>query len=157
MTGAPPERFRFQDGVLRAAASRLRRRLLVTLGATAAVVIAMYEGALRRHGASWATLGFALGLLLVLAALTLGRRMRRLHARWASFSVSLDVSSVERRVQGSPTVRIARADVVAVEEGARGIVVRDRDGRGLLVPREIDGYDRIRAALEEWVPPRTAA
>lgn len=150
MAGAAPERFQFRDGVLRAAASRLRRRLLLTLAATAAVVLAMYEGALRRHGAGWGTLAFALGLLLALAALTFGRRMRRLHARWSSFSLSLDDIGIERIVSGFPPMRIARADVVELEEVARGIVVRDRAGRGLLVPREIEGYERIRAALVGW-------
>jgi hypothetical protein len=29
-------------------------------------------------------------------------------------------------------------------------VVRDRSGRALLVPREVEGYERVRALLLAW-------
>jgi hypothetical protein len=31
--------------------------------------------------------------------------------------------------------------------------VRDRGGASILVPREIEGYDRARSLLVEWAPP----
>jgi hypothetical protein len=148
------ERFRFAEPVLHAAARRLRRRLAATLVATAAVVTAVWAAALRPQGAGWGTLAFSLALLLALAALSLRRRVRRLEARWSSFAVVLDEGGVAREVAGAAPVRIARADVEAVEERAAGIVVRGRGGAALLVPRDVEGYDRAREALAAWRPAR---
>jgi hypothetical protein len=145
-----PERFRFTEPVLHAAERRLRRRLGATLVATAAVVVAVWALALRPQGAGWGTLAFSLGLLLALAALSLRRRIRRLGARWSSFAVTLDDDGIAREVSGFPPLRVARADVEAVEEGAAGLVVRGRGGVALLVPREVEGYARLREALAAW-------
>jgi hypothetical protein len=145
-----PERFRFREDVLRAAASRTRRRLLASFGAAAALVVALWAGVLRPEGARPATLGFALALLAGLAVLSLRRRLRRLHARWSSFVVRVEEDAVSREVSGFPPIRIARAEVAAVEERAAGVIVRDRAGRSLLVPREVDGYERVRGLLEGW-------
>jgi hypothetical protein len=145
-----PQRFRFRDDVLRTAASRTRRRLLATSAAAAAAIVAVWAGALRAQGAGAFTLGFSLALLALLAFLSLRRRLRRLHARWASFEVRLGVDAIARDVDGFPTVRIARADVARIAEHDAGIVVRDRGGTSLLVPREIDGYERAREVLAGW-------
>jgi hypothetical protein len=37
-----------------------------------------------------------------------------------------------------------------VEERAEGVVVRDRSGRSLLVPRELEGYERVRGLVSAW-------
>lgn len=147
-----PERFRFRADVLRAAAGRTRRRMAVTLVATAAVVAAVWATALRPRGGGWGSLAFALALLLALAALSMRRRMRRLHARWETFEVVLADDAIERTVSGFPRVRIPRADVEAVGERTDGLVVRGRGGVALLVPRELEGYARLRAALAAWAP-----
>jgi hypothetical protein len=145
--------FRFREDVLRAAASRTRRRFATTLVATATVVVAVWATALRPRGAGWGSLAFSLALLLALAALSMRRRMRRLHARWRSFEITLDGEAISREVSGFATLRIARGEVEAVGERADGIVVRARGGAALLVPREIDGYVRLREALAAWAPP----
>ncbi len=144
------ERFRFRGEVLRAAAARTRRRFAATLLVTAAIVVALWSAALRPKGAGWGTLAFSLGLLLALAAFSIGRRMRRLHARWGSFEIALGEDAIAREVAGFPPLRIARADVEGIGERADGIVVRARGGTALLVPREIEGYARIREALAGW-------
>lgn len=144
------ERFRFREDVLGAAAARTRRRFAATLVATAAIVAAIWSAALRPKGAGWGTLAFSLALLLALAAFSLRRRMRRLHARWASFEIALDEDAIARQVSGFPPVRIARAEVEGIGERADGIVVRARGGAALLVPRDIDGYARLREALAAW-------
>jgi hypothetical protein len=148
----PTERFRFREDVLRAAAARTRRRLATTLVATAAVVVAVWSAALRPKGAGWGTLAFSLALLLALAGLSMRRRMRRLHARWGSFEIVVDEVAISRQVSGFAPVRIARADVESIGERADGVVVRGRGGAALLVPREIDGYARLREALAGWAP-----
>ncbi len=146
-------RFRFREDVLRAAASRTRRRLLTSLLAAGAVVVAMWAGVLRPRGASAGTLGFAAALLALLAIVSLRRRLRRLVARWSSFHLTIDAESVAREVEGFPAIQIARAEVASVEERAAGLVVRSRAGAALLVPRELDGYERARDLLVAWSPP----
>jgi hypothetical protein len=148
----PTERYRFREEILRDAARRTRRRLALTLLATGAIVVAVWATALRAQGAGAGTLVFSLALLSALAAVSMRRRMGRLHARWASFEVRLDDDAVVREVVGVAPVRIARGDVLAVEERPEGLVVRGRSGAALLVPRELDGYARAREALARWAP-----
>jgi hypothetical protein len=145
-----PERFRFRDDVLRAAASRTRRRLLVSFAAAAAATAALWGGVLRERGARPASLAFALALLTLLAFLSLRRRLGRLHARWSSFEVRVEADGISRVVSGFPPIRIARAELAGVEERAEGVVVRDRSGRSLLVPRELEGYERVRGLVSAW-------
>jgi hypothetical protein len=97
-------------------------------------------------------------LLLVLAAFSYVRRMRRFRARWASFEIALENEAIGRAVIGFPPVRIVRAEVAAIEEVGAGLAVRARDGRGIVVPRELDGYERVRDALAGWraITPRPA-
>lgn len=147
------ERFRFRDDVLRSAASRTRRRLLLSIAAAALAIVGVWAVALRPQGAGPRTLAFAIVLLAVLAALSLRSRLRRLHARWSSFEVTVDDEGVGREVAGAPPIRIARADVASIEERVEGLVVRDRAGRSLLVPREVEGYARACALLTGWLPP----
>ena len=149
----PPERFRFREDVLRAAAARTRRRFATTLVATAAVVGAVWSAALRPQGAGWGSLAFSLAFLLALAAFSMRRRMRRLHARWDSFEIALEDGAISRQVAGAAPLRIARADVEAVGERPDGLVVRARGGLALLVPRDVEGYARLREALAAWTPP----
>ena len=143
----------FREDVLRAAAARTRRRLLLSLLAAAVAVVGLWGAALRPRGASPGSLGFALALLALLAFLSLRRRLRRLVVRWSSFQLTVEEDSVAREVEGFPAIRIARADVESVEERAQGLVVRSRSGQALLVPRELEGYERARELLAAWSPP----
>jgi hypothetical protein len=152
MLPTPAELFTFREESLLRAASRTRRRLAATVAATGAIVVAVHAAAFGGQGSGLGTLAFSLALLGALATATLVRRMRRLRARWTSFAISLESEAVSRRVDGFAPVRIARAEIASVGEGPRGLVVRDRAGRALLVPREIDGYDRLRSALAAWAP-----
>ena len=149
----PDERFRFRDDVLRTAASRTRRRLLVSAIATAAAVAGVWAAVLRPRGGTVGSLVFALSLLVLLVFLSLRRRLRRLHARWSSFEVAVGEAGIGREVEGFPPLAIPRADVAAIEERAAGLVVRGRSGASLLVPRELEGYARVRALLVAWGPP----
>ena len=149
----PDERFRFREDVLRTAASRTRRRLLLSVLATAAAASGVWAAALRPRGGTVGSLVFALALLALLAFLSLRRRLRRLHARWSSFEVAVGDAGIGREVEGFPSVAIPRAEVAAVEEHAAGLVVRGRGGASLLVPRELQGYERVRALLAGWAPP----
>jgi hypothetical protein len=147
-----PQVFRFREDVLRSAESRTRRRMLVSVSVAAAVIAALWGAALRPQGSRPGTLAFALAVLAVLALVSLRRRLRRLDARWSSFEVRVEDDAIGREVAGFPPVRILRADVAAIEERTVGLVVRDRAGRSLLVPREVDGYERVRELLGGWRP-----
>jgi hypothetical protein len=148
-----PQRFRFREDVLRAAASRTRRRLLVSVAAAALAIVGLWAGVLRPQGARASSLVFALVLLAMLAFFSLRRRLSRLHARWSSFEIRLDADAIAREVSGFDPIRIARVEVAAVDERAGGLVVRDRAGRSLLVPRDIEGYARVRDLVAAWRAP----
>lgn len=151
----PEERFRFPEDALRAAAGRTRRRLAATLAVAAAGVVAFWGAILRSEGATAGTLVFALAFLVVLAAFSMRRRMRRLHARWGSFEVTIGPDAVARDGVGAPPVRIGRADVAAIEVRPEGVVVRSRSGAAVLVPRGVERFDRARDLLDAWAPPRS--
>ena len=144
------ERFRFREDVLGAVAASVAANRRRVRRATAAIVAGVWALALRPRGSPSRTLAFSLGLLLGLAALSLGRRMQRLHARWSTFEIALDEDAIARTVSGYPPLRIARADVETVGERADGIVVRGRGGAALLVPRDLDGYAQLRETLAGW-------
>jgi hypothetical protein len=142
--------FRFPEVVLGAAASRTRRRVFVSAGLVAAAAVALWAAVLRPRGSGPGAAVFSVALLLLLAFVSLRRRLRRLHARWASFEVTVWPDAVGRTVEGFPPVRIARADVASVGEVDAGVLVRDRGGNAVLVPREVEGYERARAVLAGW-------
>lgn len=146
------ERFRFREDVLRDAASRTRRRILLTLAATAPLVAIAWAWTLRRGGSGYGTLAFALALLLVLAGLSARKRLGRLHARWATFAIVLGEEEIRREVEGFPPARIARSEVTAIEELPQGLVVHGPAETSILVPREVAGWERIREALSRWAP-----
>lgn len=147
------ERFRFRDDILRTAASRLRRRILLAFVATGTAAVGLWAAVLRPRGDGPGTVLFAALLLVSLAFFSLRRRLRRLHARWSSFVVTIGDEGIARAVDGFAPVAIPRADVVGVEERPAGLVVRGRGGASLLVPRELEGYERARARLAGWSAP----
>jgi hypothetical protein len=143
-------RFRLRPEASRATARRMNRRFAATVVAVVLLVLAAYAAGMRDSGRGLDVLVVPFALLLVLAAFSYVRRMRRFRARWASFEIALENDAIGRAVIGFPPVRILRTDVASIEELRSGIAVRARDGRGVVVPRELDGYERIRDALAGW-------
>lgn len=143
-------RFRLRPEGSRATARRMNRRFAATVVAVVLLVLAAYAGGMRDSGRGLDVLVVPFALLLVLAAFSYVRRMRRFRARWASFEIALENDAIGRAVIGFPSVRILRTDVASIEELRSGLAVRARDGRGVVVPRELDGYERIRDALAGW-------
>jgi len=150
MTPAPEGRFRLRAGAMAAVAARMNRRFALTAAMAFALLVALAFGMLRGDGSGPRTLVFGLLLLLALVALTYRRRVRRFRARWASFEIALEPEAIARTVEGYSPVRIARGEVTALEEHAAGVTVRGAGGKGLVVPRELEGYDEVRAALAGW-------
>ena len=142
-------RFRLRPEASRATARRMNRRFAATVVAVVLLVLAAYAAGMRDSGRGLDVLVVPFALLLVLAAFSYVRRMRRFRARWASFEIALENDAIGRAVIGFPPVRILRTDVASIEELRSGLAVRARDGRGS-VPRELDGYERIRDALAGW-------
>jgi len=148
-----PERFRLRADAMSALRRRHDRRFAATLLAATFLVVVAFVSGLRGGGlGGWGTLLIGLGLLAALATWSYRRRVRTFRARWESFTVALGDDAVSRTVEGHPEVRIARAEVAAVGEAPAGLVVRSRGGHALVVPREIEGYDRLRSALSAWGP-----
>jgi hypothetical protein len=148
-TSGGETRFRLSTEAWSAHARRMNRRALVLVGATAAVVIAIWAGVLRDRGAGPGSLLLPLGLLVAFAGLSHLSRMRRSRGRWEGFLISLEPDAIRRELPGFPTVTLARREIASVEEGPRGVAIRAGDG-ALLVPRELEGYERFRAALAAW-------
>lgn len=143
-------RFRLRPDASRATARRMNRRFAATFVAVVLLVLAAYAAGMRETGRGLDALVVPFALLLVLAAFSYVRRMRRFRARWTSFEIALEEDAIGRVVVGFPPVRILRADVTAIEELPAGLAVRARDGRGIVVPRELDGYERVREVLAGW-------
>src|SRR5512133_3687346 len=115
---------RLRPDASRATARRMNRRFGATVVAVVGIVLAAYAGGLRdRRGPDVLVVPFA--ILLVLVVVSYVRRMARFRARWASFEIALGEDGIARAVKGFPTVRIARADVSAIEEVPAGLAVRD--------------------------------
>ena len=129
----------------------MNRRFAATVVAVVLIVLAAYAAGLR-DGRGIDALAVPFAILVVLVVLSYVRRMARFRARWASFEIALGEDAIARDLAGFPKVRIARAEVDAIEEIPAGLAVRDVHGRGLVVPRELDGYEGVRAALAAWRP-----
>jgi hypothetical protein len=149
MRPAEPLRFQLDPAAFTAEARRVRRRAAALAAATALVLLGVWAGVLRDRGAGPGSLLLPLALLALLAGFSHRTRMRRSLARWRGFAVVLEDDAIARELPGFPTVRIPRAEIATVEDGPRGVAVRSRD-RALFVPRQLDGYERFRAALEVW-------
>jgi hypothetical protein len=130
---------------------RMNRRFAVTVALVLLLVLAAYAAGMR-EGRGVDALVVPLAVLVVLVVWSYRRRMSRFRARWAAFEIVLGEDAIAREVPGSPGVRIPRDDVASIEELPLGLAVRDRAGRGLVVPRELDGYAEVRERLAEWRP-----
>jgi hypothetical protein len=148
------ERFGLRPEAMKGMARRLVLRFALTAGAAALLVVAAFASGLRGPDGGAGPLVLGLGLLALLAAWSFRSRTARFRARWASFRVVLEEAAVSRTVEGYPEVRIERGDVASVGEAAAGLVVRARAGPALVVPRELEAYDRVRAAILAWRPPQ---
>lgn len=152
MSSAPEGRFRLRADAMAAVAGRMSRRFAITAGMAFALLLVLAFAMLRGDDSGPRTLVFGLLLLLALVALTYRRRVRRFRARWASFEIALEPGAIARTVAGYPPVRIDRGEVTALEEHAAGVTVRG-GGKALVVPRELERYPEVRAALAAWRRP----
>jgi len=147
---AEPERFRLRADAMAGMARRLNLRFALTVATVAIIVIALFSAGLRDREGGYGALTVGLGLLALLAFWSWRSRLTRFRERWGSFTVLLEPDALGRTVKGYPDVRIPRAEVASVGEAPAGIVVRARGGAAIVVPRELEGYERVRAAVKAW-------
>jgi hypothetical protein len=152
MSASDEERRGLRAEAMQGMARRLGLRFALTVGAAALLVVAAFASGLRGADGGAGPLVVGLALLALLASWSFRRRRARFRARWASFTVVLEETAVSRTVVGVPEVRIERGEVASVGEAPAGLVVRARAGPALVVPRELEAYDRVRAALLSWRP-----
>ena len=149
---AEPEHFRLRADAMAGMARRLNLRFALTVATVAIIVIALFSAGLRDREGGYGALTVGLGLLALLAFWSWRSRLTRFRERWSSFTVVLEPEALGRTVKGYPDVRIPRAEVTSVGEAPAGIVVRARGGAAIVVPRELEGYERVRAAVSAWKP-----
>jgi hypothetical protein len=149
MRPSEPLRFRLDPAAFPIEARRMLRRTLTLFAATALVLVGAWAGILRERGAGSGSLLLPLALLALLAGLSHRTRVRRAHARWSGFAVALEGDAIVRELPGLAPLRLRRDEITLVEEGPGGVAVRARE-RAVLVPRQLEGYERFRAALEAW-------
>ncbi|MFO0581504.1 MAG: hypothetical protein U0229_04455 [Anaeromyxobacter sp.] len=145
-----PETFRLRADAMQGMARRLNLRFLLTVGAVALIVVALFSAGLRDQEGGYRALAVGLVILAVFAYWGWRRRLTRFRERWASFTIVLEPDALVRTVVGYPETRIPRAEVASVGEAPAGVVVRAKGGQAIVVPRELDGYDRLRAAVASW-------
>lgn len=153
---APARRFRLVPEAHRAAMARMTRRFAVTVALVVLLVLAAYAAGMR-EGRGLDALVVPFAVLVALVVWSYRRRVSRLRARWAAFEIVVGEDAIAREVPGFPPSRVARDDVASIEELPLGLVVRDRSGGALLVPRELDGYREVRERLAAWRPIATPA
>jgi hypothetical protein len=149
--GALARRFRLVADAHGSAMRRMNRRFGVTVVLVVLLVLGAYAAGMR-DGRGVDALVVPIAVLVVLVVWSYRRRMSRFRTRWAAFEIVLGEDAIGREVPGLPSVRIPRGDVASIEELPLGLAVRDRAGRGLVVPRELDGYDEVRERLAAWRP-----
>jgi hypothetical protein len=146
-----PTRHRLRPEASRATAQRMNRRFALTFLLVVVLVVAAHLAGLRDdRGAGGLAVPFA--ILLVLAGLSYRRRMIRFRARWDSFEIAIGDDAIAREVAGIPPIRIDRKDVASIQEIGAGLAVRSTAGQGLVVPRELAGYENVRDRLAAWRP-----
>jgi hypothetical protein len=145
-----PERFHLRADAMAAVEKRLRRRFAVTAALAFALLVVVGLTTLRDPDGSSRSLVFGLLLLFALVVASFVRRHGRFRRRWASFEIALERDAIARTVDGYRPERIARAELTAFEERPAGLVVRGPGGRAVVIPRELDGYERVRAAVLGW-------
>ena len=152
MSTPPGERFRLRADAMAKVAAKVNRRFALTAALAFALLVAIAAGTMRGEDGSGRALAFGLLFLFVLVVGSYVRRQGRFRARWASFEIVLEPDAIARTVDGYRPERITRAEATAVEERPAGLAVRAAGGRAVVVPRELDGYERVRAALLAWRP-----
>ncbi len=128
---------------------RMVRRLALSLGVLVSVIVAADAAILRDEPGRWGHVVLTAALVGAIAALLGLRQVSRARARWASFRLVVSDDAIRREMDGARPLEIPRAEAVRVAEGPAGILVAAR-GRQLGVPREVDGYERVRDALAAW-------
>jgi hypothetical protein len=157
MSTSPGERFHLRPDAMARVAAKVNRRFALTAALAFGLLVAIAVGTMRGEDGAGRTLAFGLLFLFALVVASYVRRQGRFRARWASFEIVLEPDAIARTVEGYRPERIARAEITAVEERPAGLAVRGPEGRAVIVPRDLDGYERVRAAVLAWRPPSPPA
>lgn len=95
-------------------------------------------------------------LVYLFAVLALGTWLstRSTRRAWTSYRLEMTEDQLRRTQFRLPEISIARSEVVQIDElPGRGLTVRTPDSEKFIyAPFELDGYDELRAELDQWSP-----
>lgn len=100
----------------------------------------------------WSTLIFVVPGWLLFVAVGMFLHGQTQRENWSSFSIEIGEDRVRQLRAGRKTVVIKRDQITSVEEiPDTGLLIKtERTLRVILVPDAIDGYEMIKAAINNW-------
>jgi hypothetical protein len=100
--------------------------------------------------------GFALlGITLPIIGLLQWRQAGKLVVQLAAYQLTLGPNILRMTSSGMVPFEALRDEITAIVETRRGLFVTHR-GRRFVIPRDLEGYDVVRAQLDAWCPIQSA-
>jgi hypothetical protein len=130
----------------------LRRTLAVQLGFLVAAFAALFVWELlttrTTDAGAWAPMAVILSVIASLQVL----QTRRLVRRAMTYQLTLGPNVLRIVCQGLVPTELRRDEVTRIEEARRHLVLRYGARSRIGIPRDLAGYDEVRARLAEWRP-----
>ena len=125
----------------------MRTYAVVTVVGTVALIAAIlvFRGGARTT-ASWLVPAAA---CITWAALRARGHLARGLSEWESFEIAMSPDAIRLSKRDRP-VEFRRDEVTALREFDRGLVLSAGGLRAIWIPRALDGYEFLRAALSNW-------
>jgi hypothetical protein len=131
----------------------VRMALFVVMAFVIVSVVMAVQG-----GYTWLTLFISVPLMLGICVYSIGHGLKEQEEILRSVRIEVGDDYVARSQLRVPQVRIARAEVTAIEEAGIGLCIRTTDQRrSLAIPAELDSsdYQQIKAVLSTWATIRS--
>jgi len=135
---------------------RIYRRYAVAVPILAVFLVAQFAFMARLHVATSDTLRIAIPVIVALLGFSLfraaGLQLKNGKSSWDSYQLTVGPNVLRRFIANLPPVEILRTEVTQiVESRAEGITVMTADRhRFLFVPKELVGFEEVRAGLSTW-------
>ena len=133
-----------------AAVTAMFRRTVLGPAVSFYVFILIGVAAGRLEHASPVLISLAYGLLAT-RGLAKIRDLRHFKQRWRSFELVLGTDCVQRSRCGRHSILMSNEVKRIVEDGP-GLFIVAAGGKGMFIPAELNGYVKVRAHLNEWMP-----
>jgi nitrogen fixation-related uncharacterized protein len=130
------------------------RQMKLTMMAMIVVVFGVFVSTIWRQGGRQPEFLIIIAAALPVVGWLLVRQIKRYRKSWESFQLIVGPDFIRREQAGYPPLEIRREEVRGIFEGARsGLVVRTMQiHKMLFVPKDLEGYEELRAQLQQWRP-----